>query len=145
MTASLANGNVVDVRGGAFLEKRQQLMLGLVKTAHTGVRFCPDDQIESRQTQSNCGRVDNRQPAPIDECAKDSSIDEIRKDGIDPFLIKIAELRAVISPEAIADSRGLPPITSSPIATSVKTNRATSCPMSRRMTVGSAASPQITQ
>ena len=67
-------------------------MLGSVETAHTGVRFCPDDQIERRQPQSYCGSVSDRQAAPIDERAEDSSIYEIWKDGIHPFLIKIKEL-----------------------------------------------------
>jgi hypothetical protein len=32
-------------------EQRQQLMLGSVKTAGAGVRFCPHDQIERRQSK----------------------------------------------------------------------------------------------
>ena len=67
-------------------------MLGSVETAHAGVRFCPDDQIERRQPQSDCGRVSDGQAAPIDECGEDSSVYEISKDGIHPFLIKFEEL-----------------------------------------------------
>jgi hypothetical protein len=69
-------------------------MLGSVEMAHAGVRFCPDDQIERRQPQSGCRRVNDRQAAPIDECAKQSSIHEIRKDGINPCLMKFQDLCA---------------------------------------------------
>src|SRR6516165_1615109 len=92
MTASLAKRNIVDVCVGAFLEERQQLMLGSIKTAHAGVRFCPDDQIERRQPQSYCGSVSDRQAAPVDERAEDPTVYEIWKDGIHPFLIKFEEL-----------------------------------------------------
>jgi hypothetical protein len=45
-------------------EQRQQLMLGSVKIAGAGVRFCPHDQVERRQAQSRCADVDKRQAAP---------------------------------------------------------------------------------
>jgi hypothetical protein len=92
MAASLAKRNVVDVWGGALLEKRQQLMLGSVETAHAGVRFGPDDQIERRQTESRCGGVSDGQATLIDKRAQDSTIDEMWKNGIHPVLVKIEEL-----------------------------------------------------
>src|SRR6516165_7532455 len=67
-------------------------MLRAVETSHAGVRFRPDDQIERYQTQSHCGGVSNRQAAPIDEGTDDSSLYEIWKNSIHPFLIKIEEL-----------------------------------------------------
>ena len=67
-------------------------MLRAVEASHAGVRFRPDDQIERRQTQSHCGGVSNRQAAPIDEGTDDSSLYEIWKNSIHPFLIKIEEL-----------------------------------------------------
>jgi hypothetical protein len=80
--------------------------------------------------------VNDRQATPIDECAKESSIHEIRKDGIDPFLIKREDWASVISPDAMTNSRCSPPVTWPPIATlkgsSVRTMRATSVRMSRR-------------
>jgi hypothetical protein len=92
MTSSPAKRNVVDVRGCAFFEKRQQLMLGSVKTTHAGVRFRPYDQIERGQPQSRCGGVSDGQAAPIDERAKDSSVYEMWKDGIHPLPVKLEEL-----------------------------------------------------
>jgi hypothetical protein len=67
-------------------------MLGSVETAHAGVRFRPYDQIERGQPQSRCGGVSDRQAAPIDERAENSSIYQVWKDGIHPLLVKLEEL-----------------------------------------------------
>jgi hypothetical protein len=42
------------MRGAASFKHRQQLMLRAVETAHAGVRFCPDNQIERCQPQGRC-------------------------------------------------------------------------------------------
>src|SRR5215813_11324356 len=115
-------------------------MLGSVETAHAGVRFSPYDQTERGQPQSRCGGVSDRQAAPIDERAENSSVYQMWKDGIHPLLVKLEELCIGHFSGRHYEFPMIAPVTCPPIATlkgsSVKTMRATSIRMSRLTRAG---------
>jgi hypothetical protein len=65
--AALSQFNVVDVRSSPFLEQRQKFMLRAVETAHAGVGFHPDDQVERLEAQLCRGGRDRQLTPPVDE------------------------------------------------------------------------------
>ncbi len=86
-------------------------MLRSIKAAHAGVALGPDDEIDWAEAELRRGRMDGRQPAPIDESAEQAAVGEAIERGLHPGEVEGVELRRLISPEAMANSRCGPPVT----------------------------------
>ena len=73
----VAQFDIVDVRGGAVLEQRQEFVLGAVEAAHAGVGLRPDDEIQGDEAEFRGGGVDSRRSAPVDEGAADAAVTKV--------------------------------------------------------------------
>src|SRR5271166_1945376 len=87
--AAFAEFDVVDVRGGAGLEQRQQLMLGPIEAAHAGIGLGPDNEVQGDQADLQGRRVDRRQAPPVDEGAEDAAIAETGSSGLHPRFVEV--------------------------------------------------------
>ena len=86
-------------------------MLGAIEAAHASVRFRPDDQIDRSEAEIRRRGVDNRIAAPVDEGREQAAVAEIGRSSGHPGFVEGEIFGALISPEAIANSRCAPPVT----------------------------------
>ena len=126
--AAFAELDVVDVRGGAGLEQRQQLMLGPIEAAHAGVGLGPDDEVEGTRPTFRAAEWTVGKPR---QSMKVPKTPPSQRQGITASIhasLKARNSASVISPEAMANSRCWPPVTCPAIGTlygsSVRMSRA---------------------
>ena len=110
----LAELDIVDVRGGAVPEQGQQLVLGAVEAAHSGVGLRPHDKIERIKAKLDRRGVDGRVSTKVPKTAPSQMLGSAA--AIQASL-KARNSALDISPEAMPNSRWEPPVTCPEIGT----------------------------
>src|SRR5208283_4593844 len=90
--AAPAKLDIVDVRGGPFLEQWQKLMLRAIEAAHAGVGLRPDNEIQGDKAEFRRRQMNGRQAPPVDERAEDAAVAKAGKDGFHPRAVEYEEL-----------------------------------------------------
>ena len=63
-------------------------MLRAIEAAHAGVGLRPDDQIERREAEFRCSRMNSRQAPPVDEAAEDAAVTKVGKNSRHPRFVE---------------------------------------------------------